>query len=96
MGITGKDAQIALEKAGIICNKNTIPYDTQKPFVASGIRLGTPAMTTRGMKESEIKEVAALLMKGLHKRTDDAALASIREEVKSLCSKYPVYREYTH
>jgi glycine/serine hydroxymethyltransferase len=48
------------------------------------------------MKESEIKEVAALLMKGLHKRTDDAALASIREEVKSLCSKYPVYREYTH
>lgn len=96
MGITGKDAQIALEKAGIICNKNTIPYDTQKPFIASGIRLGTPAMTTRGMKESEMKEIAALLMKALHKRTEDAALASIREEVKSLCSKHPVYKEYLH
>ncbi|MEW5996919.1 MAG: serine hydroxymethyltransferase [Candidatus Micrarchaeota archaeon] len=96
MGITGKDAQIALEKAGIICNKNTIPYDTQKPFIASGIRLGTPAMTTRGMKESGMKEIAALLMKALHRRADDAALASVKEEAKALCSRHPVYKEYLH
>lgn len=96
MGITGKDAQLALEKAGIICNKNTIPYDTQKPFVASGIRLGTPAMTTRGMGEGEMKGIAALILKALGKRADDAALASIREEVRALCSRYPIYERYMH
>ncbi len=96
MGITGKEAQAVLEKAGIVCNKNTIPYDTQKPFVASGIRLGTPAMTTRGMRESEMKEIAALIMKALGKRAEEAALASIKDEVKALCSKYPIYEDYIH
>jgi len=94
MGMTGKEAQAVLEKAGIVCNRNTIPYDTQKPFVTSGIRLGTPAMTTRGMKESEMKETASLLTKALEKKDDESALSSIEEEVKALCSKFPVYENY--
>ncbi|MFA5411858.1 MAG: serine hydroxymethyltransferase [Candidatus Micrarchaeia archaeon] len=94
LGITGKDAQTVLERAGIICNRNTIPYDTQKPFVASGVRLGTPAMTTRGMKESEMKEIAALLMKALKNKDNADALASIRKEALALCSRFPIYKDY--
>ncbi|MDD2655452.1 MAG: serine hydroxymethyltransferase [Candidatus ainarchaeum sp.] len=94
LGITGKDAQTVLERAGIICNRNTIPYDTQKPFIASGIRLGTPAMTTRGMKESEMKEIAALLMKALKGKDNADTLASIRKEALALCSRFPIYKDY--
>jgi glycine hydroxymethyltransferase len=94
LGITGKDAQTVLERAGIICNRNTIPYDTQKPFVASGVRLGTPAMTTRGMKEGEMKEIAALLMKALKNKDNADTLAAIRQDALSLCSRFPIYKDY--
>ena len=92
-GLTGKEGQEALEKAGIIVNKNTIPYDTQKPFVGSGIRLGTPALTTRGMKESEMKEIGQMIARGLDRRGDEIVLAKIKEEVKGLCGKFPLYAE---
>jgi glycine hydroxymethyltransferase len=93
LGITGKDAQTVLERAGIICNRNTIPYDTQKPFITSGIRLGTPAMTTRGMKESEMKEVAALIMKALKNKDNADTLASIQKDVLALCTRFPIYKD---
>jgi glycine hydroxymethyltransferase len=92
-GLNGKIAQDALEKAGIICNKNTIPYDTEKPFVGSGIRIGTPAVTTRGLKESEMKEIAHLFGKTLEHPTDEIMLAKIKGEVKSLMDRFPLYPE---
>lgn len=92
-GLNGKIAQDALEKAGIICNKNTIPYDTEKPFVGSGIRIGTPAVTTRGLKESDMKEIARLFGKALEHPTDEAALSKVRGEVKHLMDRFPLYPE---
>jgi glycine hydroxymethyltransferase len=92
-GITGKEAQLALEQAGIICNKNTIPYDTQKPFITSGIRLGTPSITTRGMKESEMKEIAHMIAKVLEKPNDSELKLKIRKEAEELCSQFPIYGE---
>lgn len=89
--ITGKKAHEALEEAGIIVNKNTIPYDTQKPFIGSGIRIGTPSLTTRGMKETEMKLVAELMVRVLD-NVDDAKLKEeVRKEVEELCSKFPIY-----
>lgn len=85
--ITGKEAQIALEEVGIICNKNTIPYDPQKPFIGSGIRLGTPAVTTRGMKEKEMKIIADLIVSTLKK---EKSQAKIQKEVLRLCKKFPI------
>jgi glycine hydroxymethyltransferase len=90
--ITGKDAEKALDKAGITTNKNTIPFDTQKPFVASGIRLGTPAVTTRGMKENEMKLIAEYIDTVLSNITDEAKFAEIKEKVKTLCEKFPLYK----
>ncbi|MDD3088351.1 MAG: serine hydroxymethyltransferase, partial [Candidatus Omnitrophica bacterium] len=81
-GITGKEAEQALDKAGITVNKNLIPFDKQSPFVTSGIRLGTPAVTTRGMKEKEMFEVAGLIDKALEARNDGTKLSAIREEVR--------------
>ncbi|MEM4272437.1 MAG: serine hydroxymethyltransferase, partial [Candidatus Bilamarchaeaceae archaeon] len=92
-GLNGKIAQDALEKAGIICNKNTIPYDSEKPFVGSGIRLGTPAVTTRGMKEPEMREIARLFGKALENHFSDEMLAKIRGEVRSLLDAFPLYPE---
>jgi glycine hydroxymethyltransferase len=92
-GITGKDAQLALEEAGIICNRNTIPYDTKSPFITSGIRLGTPGLTTRGMKESEMKEVARLIMKVLENPANSELKTQVRGEVEALCSKFPLYAD---
>ncbi len=89
--ITGKDAQNALEEAGIICNRNSIPYDKQKPFITSGIRLGTPSLTTRGMKESEMKEVARLITKVLEHPNDAQVKESVRKQVQELCSKFKMY-----
>lgn len=91
-GITGKDAQAALEESGIIANRNTIPFDTKSPFVTSGLRLGTPAITTRGMKESEMKHIAALIVKVLEKPTDAELKLRTRREVEELCGRFPVYR----
>mgnify|MGYP001114794648 CR=1 FL=1 len=90
-GVTGKVAEKALEKAGITVNKNTIPFDTQKPFVASGIRVGTPAVTTRGMGLAEMETIAGLIGRALDSREDEAGLARIREEVLALSARFPLY-----
>ena len=91
-GITGKVAEEALGHAHITVNKNAIPNDPEKPFVTSGVRLGTPAMTTRGFKEDQAKETAHLIADVLDKPTDSANLESVRERVHALTSAFPVYR----
>lgn len=90
-GITGKDAQIALEEAGIITNRNTIPFDVRSPFVTSGLRIGTAALTTRGMKESEMKEIAAMMTKVIENPNDTEQKLKIRKEVEGLCRSFPIY-----
>jgi glycine hydroxymethyltransferase len=90
-GILGSEAELALGKAGITVNKNTIPYDTNPPLKASGIRIGTPALTTRGMKEPEMLQIAAWIEKALARRGDDAALERIRGEVAELANQFPLY-----
>jgi len=92
-GLTGKDIQNALQEAGIVTNRNMVPYDTQKPFVTSGIRIGTPGLTTRGMKESEMKEVARLMARVIAAPTDAAAKAKIKAEAEALCARFPLYPE---
>jgi glycine hydroxymethyltransferase len=89
--ITGKDAEAALGRAHITVNKNAIPNDPQKPFVTSGIRVGTPAMTTRGFTEIEAEQVAHLIADVLEHPADEAVLAKVRGKVEALCRKYPVY-----
>lgn len=90
-GITGKAAEEALEKAGLTVNKNAVPFDTQPRFVTSGVRVGTPAITTRGLKEAEMKLVAAWIDRVIAHVDDDAQLAAIRQEVHDLCAKFPLY-----
>ena len=90
-GILGSEAELALGKAGITVNKNTIPYDVNPPMKASGIRIGTPAMTTRGMKEPEMVVIGAWIAKALDRRNDDAALEKIRHEVAELADRFPLY-----
>lgn len=89
--ITGKDAEEALEKAGITVNKNMVPFDEQSPFVTSGIRIGTPALTTRGMNESEMVEVAFLIDKILSDIGNEATLRMVSSQVADLCSRFPLY-----
>ncbi|WP_435627370.1 serine hydroxymethyltransferase [Candidatus Ferrigenium straubiae] len=89
--ITGKDAEAALGRAHITVNKNSIPNDPQKPFVTSGIRIGSPAMTTRGFKELEAEQLAHLIADVLEAPNDDAVIARVAGEVKQLCEKFPVY-----
>lgn len=90
-GITGKEAEEALVKAGITVNKNTIPFETRSPFVTSGIRIGVPAVTTRGMKEAEMRVIAGFIDSGIENRGDDTVLAKIKDEVKELCVRFPFY-----
>jgi len=90
-GILGSEAELALGKAGITVNKNTIPYDTNPPLKASGIRIGTPALTTRGMKEPEMRLIGAWIAKALEQRSDDAPLERIRGEVAELADQFPLY-----
>jgi len=90
-GITGKVAEKALERAGITVNKNTIPYDTNSPMVASGIRVGTPALTTRGMKEKEMEEVGRLISRALAAVENESSLADIKRDVGKLCQQFPLY-----
>ncbi len=90
-GILGSEAELALGKAGITVNKNAIPYDTNPPLKPSGIRIGTPALTTRGMKEPEMGLIAAWIAKALEQRNDDAALERIRNEVAELANRFPLY-----
>jgi len=89
--LSGKEAQETLDRAGITLNKNQIPGDPRSPFVTSGLRVGTPAVTTTGMKEPEMAQVAALMGRALRQRSNDAELSSVREEVGVLCSKFPPY-----
>lgn len=94
--ITGKDAELALWQAHMTCNKNAIPNDPEKPMITSGIRLGTPAMTTRGFKEQEIIQVANLIADVLDAPTDVANLAKVREQVVQLTRQFPVYTGTQH
>jgi glycine hydroxymethyltransferase len=91
LNITGKEAEAVLGKAHITVNKNGIPNDPQKPFVTSGIRIGSPAMTTRGFTEIEAEKVAHLVADVLAAPTDEAVLAKVREQVSALCKQFPVY-----
>ena len=90
-GITGKVAEKALDKAGITANKNTIPFDTNSPMVASGIRLGTPALTSRGMKEADMVEVGKLVSRALHAVENETALAEVKKDVRKMCDRFPLY-----
>ena len=90
VGVTGKYAEKLLGEVYITCNKNTIPNDSEKPFITSGIRLGTPALTTRGMKEEEMNEVARLISKALKNHEDEKILNEVRENVKKLTGKFPL------
>jgi glycine hydroxymethyltransferase len=92
-GITGRDAEAALGKAGITVNKNAIPFDQNPPMVASGIRVGTPAVTTRGMREPEMDVIGDVIARALLTPNDDRALRMIRTEVERLCRKFPLYPE---
>ncbi len=89
-GISGKDAAIALDKAAITVNKNGIPFDKKSPFVTSGIRIGTPAVTTRGMKEEEMKQIAGFIKRVLRNADNDAVLEQVREEVVALTAQFPI------
>jgi len=90
-GLTGKAAEKALDLAGITVNKNTVPKETQSPFVTSGIRIGTPAVTTRGFKESEMRRVAELIDKVLSHATDEQVARSVRDDVRELAAAFPLY-----
>lgn len=90
-GVTGKVAEQALGEAHITVNKNTIPFDTNKPFVASGIRLGTPALTTRGMKEGEMREIGAMIAAVVHEPASESVKERVRREVLELTAKFPMY-----
>lgn len=90
-GVTGKVAEKILEEAGITCNKNAIPNDPEKPFITSGIRLGTPAITTRGMKEEEARQIAKMIIKVLNNPEDSQKIAEVKEEVLTLTKKFPLF-----
>ena len=90
--LTGKLAQETLERAGVTANRNTVPFDTRSPFVTSGVRVGTPAVTTRGMKEPEMRAIADLIRRALALVGDDEGLGAIAAEVRELCERFPVYR----
>ena len=90
-GLTGQAVEKALDKAGITVNKNGIPYDTEKPMVTSGIRIGTPAVTTRGMKEKEMEEIGNFILDTIENINDDKKLSEIKERVKELCLRFPLY-----
>jgi len=92
MGVTGKLAEAKLEEAGITCNKNAIPNDPEKPFITSGIRLGTPAITTRGFKEEETRQVAQFILTVLGNIDDSEKIAQVKEQVFKLTEKFPLYK----
>lgn len=91
MNITGKDAEAAMSKAGIIANKNTVPFETRSPFITSGVRLGTPACTTRGMKEKEMELIADYIEIAIKNAENDRLLSETSGKVRELCSRFPVY-----
>jgi len=93
-GITGKEADAALDTAGIIVNKNAVPYDEKPPAVASGIRLGSPIVSTRGMREPEMKQIVELVDRVLQHRQEPAVLEDVRGQAKALCAKFPIFHPY--
>lgn len=93
--LTGKDAEEALVKAGITVNKNTIPFEIRSPFITSGVRIGVPAVTTKGMKEGEMKTIAGLIERAIENKDNEAALNLIKNEVKELCTAFPFYYKRT-
>ena len=93
MPYSGKDAEAALERARITLNKNTIPFDPTSPFITSGIRIGTPAVTTRGMKEKEMVQIANMIGSVLRNIDDENVIARVRDEVAELCRGFPLYPE---
>ncbi len=88
--VTGKDVQELLDQAGITVNKNAIPFDTQSPFKAGGIRLGTPAVTTRGMKEDEMFDIANLIEEAVEHRANPAKIDAIRAHVREITARFPL------
>ena len=90
--ITGKDADAALGRANITVNKNAVPNDPQSPFVTSGLRIGTPAATTRGFKEAEVAEVANWICDVIENMHDDSVIKAVQAKAVNLCSKFPVYK----
>jgi glycine hydroxymethyltransferase len=92
-GITGKVAEGALDRAGITVNKNTIPFDKNSPMVASGIRVGTPALTSRGMREGDMEAVGKLVSKALHNVENETVLAEVKRDVRKLCERFPLYTQ---
>lgn len=92
-GLTGKDAEKRLEEAGLTVNKNTIPFDQHPPMVTSGIRIGTPAVTTRGMKEPEMKLIGSLIAETLSNLDSEEVISGVREQVKELTARFPLYAE---
>jgi glycine hydroxymethyltransferase len=95
-GITGKDAQEALDRAWITVNKNTVPFETKSPMVTSGVRVGTPAVTSRGMREAEMKEIARLIDRVLSNLGSSSVEATVRGEVQELTNRFPLYQDRTH
>lgn len=93
-GISGKKAEIALEEAGITTNKNMVPFDERSPMVTSGIRVGTPALTTRGMKEDEMIQIAKLMDNIIKNIQDEKIIRDTRNTVSELCSAFPIYEEF--
>lgn len=91
LDLTGKEGEIVLDKVGITCNKNTVPFDEEKPFITSGLRMGTASVTTRGMKEKEMIEIANLIDKALRSKDDEITLKKIKENVLALTKKFPLY-----
>jgi glycine hydroxymethyltransferase len=89
--LTGKEAQAVLDRAGITLNKNAIPNDPRSPFVTSGVRIGTPSVTSQGMTEPQMTEIAVLIARALRSRSDDAALDAVRSDVRALCHSFPAY-----
>jgi glycine hydroxymethyltransferase len=93
-GVTGKVAEKALDRAGITVNKNTVPGETESPFVTSGIRIGTPALTTRGFGVDEMRAIAAMIERVVAKPDDEALARQVRGEVREMCGRFPLYGEW--
>jgi glycine hydroxymethyltransferase len=92
-GVTGKEAQETLDRAGITVNKNGIPFDTKGPQITSGVRIGTPAVTTRGMKENEMREIASCIVEVIKNITDEKKIQAVARKIKSICAQFPLYQQ---
>ena len=94
-GLTGKEAEAALDQAGITVNKNAVPFDEHPPAVAGGIRLGTPLVSTRGMRQAEMHEIVALIDRVLERPQDEGVQRAVRRQAKSLCGRFPISYDYS-